>query len=67
MKSKSRFILVSILLVAVLAACGTAGEAPAVVEEPEVQAATGQLQIAGSTTVQPLAEVLAEAFMDMNP
>ncbi|MDY6872390.1 MAG: phosphate ABC transporter substrate-binding protein [Chloroflexota bacterium] len=28
---------------------------------------SGQLQIAGSTTVQPLAEVLAEAFMADNP
>lgn len=28
---------------------------------------SGQIQIAGSTTVQPLAEVLAEAFMDNNP
>jgi len=28
---------------------------------------TGQIQIAGSTTVQPLAEVLAEAFMAANP
>jgi len=28
---------------------------------------SGQLQLAGSTTVQPLAEVLAEAFMADNP
>ncbi len=28
---------------------------------------TGQLQLAGSTTVQPLAESLAEAFMGLNP
>jgi phosphate transport system substrate-binding protein len=28
---------------------------------------SGQLQLAGSTTVQPLAEKLAEAFMAMNP
>lgn len=28
---------------------------------------SGQIQLAGSTTVQPLAEVLAEAFMDENP
>jgi phosphate transport system substrate-binding protein len=28
---------------------------------------SGQIQIAGSTTVQPLAEVLAESFMGMNP
>ncbi|MFN2231009.1 MAG: phosphate ABC transporter substrate-binding protein [Anaerolineae bacterium] len=29
--------------------------------------ASGQIQLAGSTTVQPLAEVLAEAFMAKNP
>ncbi|MFL7811878.1 MAG: hypothetical protein AB8I80_24790, partial [Anaerolineae bacterium] len=29
--------------------------------------ASGQIQLAGSTTVQPLAEVLAEAFMAENP
>jgi phosphate transport system substrate-binding protein len=28
---------------------------------------SGKVSIAGSTTVQPLTEVLAEAFMDMNP
>jgi phosphate transport system substrate-binding protein len=28
---------------------------------------SGQVQLAGSTTVQPLAEVLAEAFMALNP
>jgi phosphate transport system substrate-binding protein len=28
---------------------------------------SGQLQLAGSTTVQPLAEVLGEAFMKLNP
>jgi phosphate transport system substrate-binding protein len=28
---------------------------------------SGQIQLAGSTTVQPLAEVLAEAFMGFNP
>ena len=44
-------------------------------DEPEVSEETeapseelsGQIQIAGSTTVQPLAEVLAEAFMADNP
>ncbi|MDY6867316.1 MAG: phosphate ABC transporter substrate-binding protein, partial [Chloroflexota bacterium] len=35
-------------------------------EEPE-EGLSGQLQLAGSTTVQPLAEVLAEAFMAENP
>ena len=35
--------------------------------EEEEEALSGQLQLAGSTTVQPLAEQLAEAFMDINP
>ena len=35
-----------------------------VMEEPSL---SGQIQLAGSTTVQPLAEVLAEAFMADNP
>ena len=33
----------------------------------EAAALSGQLQMAGSTTVQPLAEELAAAFMDANP
>ena len=70
------FILVATVIVAslLLAACGgTAGEAPtapAVSEATEAPAAgglSGQLQLAGSTTVQPLAEELAESFMGMNP
>jgi len=64
MKSTSRFLIVSLLLVAALTACSTAAETPAA-EEPA--ALSGQLQIAGSTTVQPLAEVLADAFMAMYP
>ena len=45
---------------------------PVVVDEeaPEVEVSTGlsgQIQIAGSTTVQPLSEKLALAFMAMNP
>ncbi len=35
-------------------------------ETEEEMVLSGQLQLAGSTTVQPLVEVLAEAFMDMN-
>lgn len=44
-----------------------ATEAPT--EEPvaEVVALSGKVTLAGSTTVQPLAEELAEAFMDLNP
>ena len=33
----------------------------------EASSLSGQIQLAGSTTVQPLAEVLAEAFMTENP
>ena len=40
---------------------------PADPEEAEAEGLSGQLQIAGSTTVQPLAEVLSEAFMADNP
>ena len=36
-------------------------------EAPEEASLSGQIQLAGSTTVQPLAEVLAEAFMAENP
>ncbi len=36
-------------------------------EEAEDEGLSGQLQLAGSTTVQPLAEVLAEAFTAKNP
>jgi phosphate transport system substrate-binding protein len=43
-------------------------EQPTATEEAgESSGASGQLQLAGSTTVQPLAEVLAEAFMAENP
>lgn len=41
-------------------------EAPEETEAPSEEL-SGQVQIAGSTTVQPLAEVLAEAFMAENP
>ena len=44
-----------------------ATEAPAATEAAETMDLEGTLTLAGSTTVQPLAEVLAEAFMDMNP
>lgn len=40
---------------------------PAASPEPASSADSGQLQLAGSTTVQPLAEELAEAYMALNP
>ncbi|MFO8037465.1 MAG: phosphate ABC transporter substrate-binding protein [Anaerolineales bacterium] len=73
---RSLFAVMALLLVAALAltACGSGTDTPApeeveeteVVEEEEA-GLSGQLQLAGSTTVQPLAEVLSEAFMDMHP
>ena len=70
-----RFLFVSLVIMALtLAGCGATPEptqAPATqpTEAPATQpaAASGRLSLAGSTTVQPLAEVLAEAYMDMNP
>jgi phosphate transport system substrate-binding protein len=69
-----RFLFVSLMIVAlVLAGCGPSAEptqAPAVEPTQAPQPATGlsgNLSLAGSTTVQPLAEVLGEAFMEMYP
>ncbi|MFN2226205.1 MAG: phosphate ABC transporter substrate-binding protein [Anaerolineae bacterium] len=75
-----RILFVSLMIAALLlAACGStsdptqapeATKAPEATQAPEpTQAPTGlsgKLSLAGSTTVQPLAEVLAEAYMDMN-
>lgn len=77
--SRKYFGLLSIMLVSalLLGACSTAAveetapvaEEAAPVEEAvvEEEVLSGQLQLAGSTTVQPLAEVLAESFMEANP
>jgi phosphate transport system substrate-binding protein len=80
-KNKSLLVLTGLLVLALLATVvGCQSSTPT--EEPtEAQATSasnpaptqaptglsGQLQLAGSTTVQPLAEKLAEAFMDINP
>ncbi len=74
---------ISVLLLALLlAACGPATEAPLATNppaaatkqpapttppEPTSSSLQGQIGVAGSTTVQPLAEALAEAFMAKNP
>ena len=67
------------LLATTLVGCGGSAteqpaastDAPAATSAPEEPAPatdlSGQVQLAGSTTVQPLAEVLAEAFMAQNP
>jgi phosphate transport system substrate-binding protein len=66
-----RFFLYSLLIATLLlSACGPAAEptaAPTKAPAPSEAGLSGQLQLAGSTTVQPLAEKLAEAFMAMNP
>jgi len=66
-----RFFLYSLLIATLLlSACGPAAEPTAVPTQPPAPSQAGlpgQLQLAGSTTVQPLAEKLAEAFMAMNP
>jgi phosphate transport system substrate-binding protein len=56
------YVFVSILLLAsmLLAACGS----PAI---PAPAPGSGEITVAGSTSVQPLAEVLAEAFMAIDP
>ena len=78
---KKVLVLTAVMLVSALvfAACQQAAptEEAAVVEEAapaeeaapteEAVALSGQLQIAGSTTVQPLAEELAAEFMAANP
>ena len=74
---RQKWFYVLLLLVLVVTACSSGEEAtatkPPVVEpaatEPTTAPATtgGQLQLAGSTTVQPIAEKLAEAFMAQNP
>jgi phosphate transport system substrate-binding protein len=70
-----RFWLPFVLILAlVVTACAKTTEPTASVAKPAEPTATtkaepsaaGQLQIAGSTTVQPLAEQLAEAFMAKN-
>jgi len=62
---KKLLVVITVLVISAIffSACTTT--APATESEKE-GALSGQLQLAGSTTVQPLAEVLAETFMDMN-
>ena len=73
----TRKITLLVLLTGVvfaLASCG--GEEPAQTTsqavrtddtEPVVETLSGELNVVGSTTVQPLAELLAEGFESMNP
>lgn len=64
---KLLLVLSSIVMIALLAACGGTAAEEAVVEEAAAEdGLSGSLSLAGSTTVQPLAELLAEAFMAEN-
>ena len=74
MKHLNFFIVILIFAMLLTACGGNAAEemVPASAEETEEEAsleekAAGSLSIAGSTTVQPVAELLAEAFMVLNP
>jgi phosphate transport system substrate-binding protein len=71
-------ILVLALMLTAISGCGpSATQEPEPMDEPAATDASadpepatrlsGQIQLAGSTTVQPLAETLAESFMGMNP
>jgi len=66
-----RILFFSLMIVSLLlASCGSTPEptkAPTAEPTKAPAGLLGKLSLAGSTTVQPLAEVLAEAFMDMNP
>jgi phosphate transport system substrate-binding protein len=69
-----RILFVSLMIVTLLlAACGSTLEPTQILEAKPTEAPTtggsaeGKLSLAGSTTVQPLAEVLSEAYMEMNP
>ena len=74
--SKNRWLvgLVALMLLVAVAGCQPATPTPASPAAPTSPATTqepaglsGELSLAGSTSVQPLAETLAEAFMAQNP
>lgn len=71
-KSGVKFTLVSILLVALLALAGCGKSADqdtdqTGTDDPVAETLSGNIQLAGSTSVQPLAEELAAVFMEKNP
>jgi phosphate transport system substrate-binding protein len=65
---KKKLSILAVLLF-VLGAAGCGGTQPPATEKSSDSGSgiSGQMQLAGSTTVQPLAEKLAEAFMAKNP
>lgn len=63
-----RFWITLVLLVALVATgCAKTAAPTATPKSAEPAGPAGQIQLAGSTTVQPLAEVLGEAYMAKNP
>ncbi|MEN3003435.1 phosphate ABC transporter substrate-binding protein [Dehalobacterium formicoaceticum] len=71
-RSKIKTGLISVFLVTMLALTGCGNGDQGKEQQPDGQgeqtgALSGRLQLAGSTSVQPLAEELAAAFMEKNP
>ncbi|MBG0787944.1 MAG: phosphate ABC transporter substrate-binding protein [Anaerolineaceae bacterium] len=71
---RNLFVLTVLIMVGAMVFSACAPDLSVETEQPTATEAagesgslSGQLQLAGSTTVQPLAEVLAEAFMADNP
>jgi phosphate transport system substrate-binding protein len=60
-------LVVSFLLVLAVGGAGCLGSTNNESETMEQEELSGEITIAGSTSVQPVSEVLAEAFMDKNP
>ncbi len=64
---KSKIMAVFIGLICLgMTACGNAGEKDPASEAVDQSVISGKIQIAGSTSVQPLSEELAKAFMEKN-
>ncbi len=60
----SRFLTIVTALALLIAACGGEGEEALTATDESLE---GELNLVGSTTVQPLAEVLAESFEALEP
>ncbi len=66
-KNRSFLVLTGLLVLSLLVTVVGCQSAPTPTPTKSAAGLSGQLQLAGSTTVQPLAEELAEAFMKLNP
>lgn len=71
-----RFFILFVIALILSFVFGACADVSAVLEESvatketageKIEKETGRLTLAGSTSVQPIVEVLAEAFMDLNP